>query len=372
MSCPQRTAAEAVQSQLSPPGIVRSLSAEDALAPFTAPSVRFTERFSDRVFRHPKSGEGVIHNGTRYRNLEMGWMPKTGQPYVFGSPKQPAIGRLVFLHGLGLDISNIGSVIPVIRTLMRVTNGVDLGKGPRATWLLKNHPELQVPLELAAFDLPSAGWARPMTPNFSMADMVQSIQGPLREIQAERFLPTIIVCRSASCAPSLLVDVPGLVGVVATGGTYPNKEVLDYNFDAIVEMAKERPTVARWSVIDQVIQFFQEPSLVAQLKAAASGGLPVMSLIGSEDPETPQMARDLWSELLQPNGEPYHRSALVIPGGGHQVFRQEKADPERSERIVSAQDADMLALKALLRFSAYHFRWAPAGLPNPTPASLLD
>lgn len=354
---------------LTPSAIVSATS--DPLSPYRTDTVKKTKQQPDRVFAmRPEKGPGIAFNGTAYPEIEMRFLEAIGRPYIVARTQQKAKIRLVFLHGLGLDISNIGSVVPSLRTVHRISSG-DTSDMVSA-WMVKNHPELVFPMEIVAFDLPSAGWAPPITDSFGYQDLVDSIRNPIAALNAIDPLPTILVSRSASCAPSFLVGQEHIRGIVATGGTFLDAQVVDFNVRALRdEEAKQQRKIARWDVIDNVVRFFLEPEFARKVETAAQSDLPIISLIGSEDPETPEVARDLWANLLGPHSNPYQRSALVIPGAGHHVLRYSPPQRDPSAKVVAkrlsveASDSDVQAFLALMRFSAYHAGvWKPQGQPT--------
>jgi pimeloyl-ACP methyl ester carboxylesterase len=136
-----------------------------------------------------------------------------------------------------------------------------------------------------------------------------------------------------------------------TSGTFPSEAVIDINLQFLRDNPQLKPN---WKVIDQVAQQFLDPGFRAAMEKALQRKIPIVSIVGSEDEETPLEARlgwehtiaptyGMWSRLLYPS----YRRQHVVQGAGHQVFRRPPGLPADQ---FSTSDPDVIALRILLTF----------------------
>lgn len=318
--------------------------AHEAPANRTVSSKNQSRLFPGKVLRLA-GNEGIAYNGTRYADFQLIDHPRSHIPFIVSRSQAAPRARLVFLHGTGYSISNIGSVIPVARMFKNISDG---GNGtPLATWFASQHPDLSIPVEVVAFDLPSAGWAPSLDTFPTAIDIAHYIQERIRDINEELGdLDTFIVCRSSSCAPSIIAG-ENIKGLVMTGATFPNPEVLDLNIQAIrrLEAQGEQPN---WYLIGKVNDQFNDRAFQQRVNdVVRKRRLPILSLIGENDGETPLLAQQLWNDLINPGGDVNFRAQHVLPGAAHQVFLRpmgiEKSD-------FSAGHSDIEAFRLVLDF----------------------
>lgn len=291
---------------------------------------------------HPR---GLLLNGKYFPELDVHVLPKVGVPVAIASPAHAAPrARLYLLHGLGYSISTVFSVVQTAITLQRIADG---GEGhPFAHWFAQRYPELRLPVETVIYDVPPMGWAPPFAELPTGEAMALYFQSIAAELQERSPLDDFYLCRSASCAPGLIAAETAK-GAVLTGATFPNPDVLEANRQAVLALelsGKEKPL---WGIIDDLIARFNEPHFVQRVERAARASIPVLSLVGGDDPETPEHAQMLWADLLGVGRDNPSRAQYVIPGAGHQVFRRPEGLPKDQ---FDESDPDVQAFVHLLRF----------------------
>jgi pimeloyl-ACP methyl ester carboxylesterase len=214
-----------------------------------------------------------------------------------------------------------------------------------AKWFNENFPEYQFPLQIVVVDVPPMGWAQPLDNFSNMLELSNYFRLIKAELDSELPLKNFYISRSASAKMALIAGQDD-AGVVITGGTYPHPEVVHANIEEIKRLEKEENQLPNWPIIHQFSKMILDPVFHFELEVATSKNTPVLSLIGGNDAETPELAQKLWKELLKVSEENPHRSQFIIEGAGHQVFkRPEKLGPE-----ISDKDPEIKAYQLLFSF----------------------
>jgi hypothetical protein len=196
------------------------------------------------------------------------------------------------------------------------------------------------------YDVPPMGWAPSFDELRTGEAMALYFRGIANELQSMSPLDDFYVCRSASCAPGLIAAETAR-GAVLTGATFPHLDVLQANRDELERLERAGIENPRWDIIDPLLDRFGDPLFLRRLEAAGRSALPVRSLVGSEDPETPVSAQALWANVLRAEPGSDFRSQIVIPGARHQVFRRRE---DASPTEFRDDDPDVQAFYWLLQF----------------------
>lgn len=297
---------------------------------------------------HP---QGLLLNGRHFPEFVLRYLPKAGVPVAILSPtSQPPKARIYLLHGLGYSISSVYSVVQTARTLHAIAEG-GLGQ-PLAEWFARRYPELRLPVEAVLYDVPPMGWAPSLDVLPTGEAMALYFRGIANELQSMSPLDDFYVCRSASCAPGLIAAETAR-GAVLTGATFPHPEVLQANRDELERLERAGIEKPLWDIVDPLLERFNDPLFVRRLEAAGQSAVPVLSLVGTEDPETPPLAQALWAHVLRTEPGSDFRSQIVIPGARHHVFRRRE---DASPTEFRDDDPDVQAFYWLLKFLKAHTR----------------
>lgn len=319
----------------------------DTLA-FTLSSKRQSDRPENRgkIFLLKDQPKGILINGKFFPEYEFRYLPKTNIPVGVLSPKQPAKARIILLHGLGYEISTIFSLMTPGLVIHKITEGIT--DDPYSKWFDKNLPNLKIPLEIVIADVPPMGWTKDLEHYPNMKHLSDHFRLMNEELNESNPLKTFYVCRSASCNMGLLAG-HDQAGVVMTGATFASPSVLDLNIEEMKRLQAQDNISPNWKVIAQVVSLFLDPIFLAHLNEVKEKDFPILSLIGSEDRETPEEAQILWAEFLNVSKYP-KREQHIIKGAAHQVFKR----AEGASQTFSENDSDIQALKLLIEFLKKH------------------
>lgn len=302
-----------------------------------------------KMFQLKGHARGMLLSGRIFPEFDVHFLPKAGVPVAVASPRNaPPKARIYLLHGLGYSISTVYSVVQTALMLHRIAEGG--GGDPFAEWFARRYPELRIPVETVIYDVPPMGWSPPLAELPTGEAIGLYFRGIADELQERSPLKDFYICRSASCAPGLVAaETAG--GLVMTGATFPNPAVLEANRVEIERMELQGKEKPRWDIINDMLARFDALAFYRRLEAAAKSSVPVRSLVGSEDPETPEDAQLLWEDLLEARRGGLHRSQFVIPRARHQVFRR-RDDASATE--FREDDPDVRAFYLLLEFLKAH------------------
>ena len=296
-----------------------------------------------KLFQLKGEETGVVINGKLFEDFQLSYLPDVKVPIAISSPKSEPVGRVILLHGLGYSISNVFSVIRTATILNKIAKGGD--KDPFATWFSKQYPQLRIPLEIVIMDVPPMGWAPSLDKFPRGIDLANYFQRVSYELNANNPLPTFYISRSATAATSMIAGQRE-AGVILTGGTYPHPSVLGSNFREIRRLETEENERPNWDIIMGILDRYTAWTFEAQLMEAAKSDVPILSLIGANDAETPIAAQKLWNNLLLSNPN-ISRAQHIIPSARHQVFNRAVSSVPNN---FTANDSDVQAFKLLLEF----------------------
>jgi hypothetical protein len=313
---------------------------------FTLTSKNQSNRAENRgkLFQLRGTAEGMLINGKFFPEFNVVYLPESKVPVAIYNPKTPAQGRIILLHGLGYSISTVYSNVATAQTLSKIEAGGD--GDPFATWFANQYPDLRLPFQIVLMDLPPMGWSPSLEELPTAAAMAGHLEKVTNELDATQPLLNFFVSRSASAPLSILAG-RNQAGVVITGGTFPEKGVLDTNVQEVLRLEREAGESPDWPLINELMTRFRAPELVRQLQAVSNSPLPVRSIVGSTDNETPWPAQVLWADLLGCGAGGYRRTQYVVDGAGHQVFRR---PPSLPAGVFRTSDPDVQAFHALLDF----------------------
>lgn len=318
---------------------------------YVLPSKSRSDRLGNtgKMFRLSGHSKGLLLNGKVFPDFVVRYLPKMQVPVAVLSPRHATPkARLYLLHGLGYSISTVFSLVKTARALHAIAEG---GEGdPFATWFARRYPHLRVPLELVIYDVPPMGWAPTLADLPTGEAMGLYFKGIADELQAASPIDDFYVCRSASCAPGLIA-AESAKGAVLTGATFPDADVIEANRVAIEEMERQGKEKPLWDVIYALLERLLDPDFAVRVRQAARAEIPVLSLIGEDDPETPLRAQQLWEDALQVSTRSDSRWQYIVPRAKHQVFRRlDDASPTE----FSDSDPDVVAFRHLLTFLVAH------------------
>ncbi len=311
------------------------------------PSKNQAKKFPEKVWALP-DGRAVV-GAQIIPEFTLMTLKKTGVP-VLRSRRGDAtpVLRLIFMPGLGADVSHMGTTISSMRLAHQLGSGEV--QSELAKFLISELGGWSIPFEIVAFDLPGAGWGpRKET------DIPTYIADMIRAIDDEEPMMTIAVTRSGSGAPTLVAKGSGapLAGMVMTASTFPDRMVLDENFADIKIHADAGEYVPNWDILHRYARTVLEPGFVAKMRKVAGRGskFRILSIVGEKDGQTSVTAQQLWNDALRiRRWHPFFRNQVIVRGAGHFVFQR------TSEEMPQVSDSDVQAYLSTFRFirDVYH------------------
>jgi pimeloyl-ACP methyl ester carboxylesterase len=288
-----------------------------------------------------------------WTNFELRQLPKTGATILVSRPRRKAVIRLFFIPGYGADISTIVSLRDTLKIFEELSSQDD-SKDDRVNFIRTNFGDWVLPYEIVAFDLPGVGSGPPLGDQFKTGvAWSQYIADVIKEVNHARPMQNVVVTRSASGSLALVAKELGapIDGVNMASPTFPDDEVIRENKTDIRRAEEEKEYVPNWELLSAYFAAIKDPDFLRLLKKSGKSVTRVQNLIGSEDGQTSQKARELWERLLKARpGNELFRRQNVIAGTGHFVY---SPPASREPESLSFDSPDIIALTDTVRFINY-------------------
>lgn len=255
--------------------------------------------------------EFIRHKATDYKTLRLIDYPRMQTKGIVnqrGIVPPGSRALVLLLHGTGAEHSHMGAMVEPARVFTAEANTGGLaGKALRAAeaW----GPQ-HLPLGALAIDLPGHG--------FNEADHLLQLEGraalngsitwladELRRLKHEHNIPLIVFARSGS--PGIVLELngvhPGLLdAMILMSPSHSRPDLDQLSVQACLDLAGSDPHFKLNEIgFDWINLLYRHMTWHNWPKPA--GDVPTLILMGSEDPETPQAARDAFASMarMSPN-----------------------------------------------------------------------
>lgn len=243
---------------------------------------------------------------------------------------------VVLLHGIGADVSHSGSMLPILNYLAGP-------KTAKKSGTMAGVHEKHMPLAMVAIDGPGNGYGPKLEEVPHLETYLELLKAQIETIKKMApHLPLVVWARSASSAGAVAVNqrYPGLIdGLILMSPTTSEPRAWKQGDEGVQEDVRrareqiEKGQTPEFLVNQETMEW--DSRMHRQMRwhedADPLKGVPTLVIVGTEDPQTPSLVQEYYTDLIGAND---NGNFLQVPGAGHDVV---SINPRNGEEKAVAE-----------------------------------